>query len=69
MHLVLVPGLLCDPNLWSHRTSHLAEIAQITVADITAGETIEALAAQVLAEAPDKFALAGLSKGGYVAQG
>ena len=68
MHLVLIPGLLCDLDLWSHQTSHLADIAQITVADITAGETIEALAAQVLAEAPDKFALAGLSMGGYVAQ-
>jgi pimeloyl-ACP methyl ester carboxylesterase len=68
VHLVLIPGLLCDPDLWSHQTSHLADIAQITVADITAGETIEALAAQVLAEAPDKFALAGLSMGGYVAQ-
>jgi pimeloyl-ACP methyl ester carboxylesterase len=68
VHLVLIPGLLCDPDLWSHQTSHLADIAQITVAYITAGETIEALAAQVLAEAPDKFALAGLSMGGYVAQ-
>ena len=59
MHLVLIPGLLCDPDLWSHQTSHLADIAHITVADITAGEPIEA---------PDKFALAGLSMGGYVVQ-
>src|SRR5262249_37222929 len=36
------------------------------VADITAEETVEAMARSVLARAPDRFALAGFSLGGYV---
>lgn len=68
MNLLLIPGLLCDPDLWSHQTSCLAEIADVSVADITGGETIEMLAQQVLSSAPERFALAGLSMGGYVAQ-
>lgn len=67
MNLLLVPGLLCDPDLWSHQVDHLAEIADVSVADITGGETMEELARQVLEHAPDRFALAGLSMGGYVA--
>lgn len=67
MDLVLIPGLLCDPDLWSHQTSHLKDLAQVSVADITGGETMDELASQVLEVAPDRFALAGLSMGGYVA--
>ena len=67
MNLLLVPGLLCDPYLWSHQVDHLAEIAEVSVADITGGETMEELALEVLEHAPDRFALAGLSMGGYVA--
>lgn len=65
--LILCPGLLNDAALWAHQTAHLADLAETSVADLTRGETIAALAGQVLAEAPDRFALAGLSMGGYVA--
>jgi len=67
LNLVLIPGLLCDPDLWSHQTAHLADLAQVTVADITGAETMGELAEQVLENAPETFALAGLSMGGYVA--
>lgn len=67
MNLVLIPGLLCDPDLWSHQMSHLKDLAQVSVADITGGETMDELAKQVLDTAPECFALAGLSMGGYVA--
>ena len=67
MNLLLIPGLLCDPDLWSHQVSHLGDIANVSVADITGGETMQSLAKQVLDQAPDRFALAGLSMGGYVA--
>lgn len=66
--LLLLPGLLCDENLWSHQISTLADIADISVADLTRDDTIEAMAARTLSEAPETFALAGLSMGGYVAQ-
>lgn len=66
--LVLLPGLLCDSILWQHQIDSLGDLADITVADLTSDETIEDAAARVLSEAPETFALAGLSMGGYVAQ-
>ena len=66
MNLVMVPGLLCDGALWAHQAQYLADITQCHVADVTADETVETMAATVLAGAPNQFALAGLSMGGYV---
>ncbi|MGH6660827.1 MAG: alpha/beta fold hydrolase [Rhodospirillales bacterium] len=66
--LILLPGLLCDAALWGHQTETLADVADATVADLTRDDTIAAMAARVLKAAPGKFALAGLSMGGYVAQ-
>ncbi len=68
MPLVLLPGLLCDSELWRHQIDHLRDVADPVVADLTKVASMEAMAASVLAEAPPKFALAGLSMGGYVAQ-
>lgn len=65
--LILLPGLLCDDALWSHQTRYLSDIADITVADLTGRDSVSALAANVLAKTPPRFALAGLSMGGYVA--
>ena len=65
--LILLPGLLCDGALWQHQSQALADIADVSVADLTSQETIGAMASQVLAAAPEQFALAGLSMGGYVA--
>jgi pimeloyl-ACP methyl ester carboxylesterase len=67
INLVLIPGLLCDATLWAHQTEHLADIADCMVADITGAESVDELADMVLANAPDRFVLAGLSMGGYVA--
>jgi pimeloyl-ACP methyl ester carboxylesterase len=67
-HLVLVPGLLCSPALWSPQVANLRDIADITIADHTRHETMPAIAASILASAPERFALAGLSMGGYIAQ-
>jgi len=66
--LVLLPGLLCDDALWRHQIGGLADLAEITVADLTRDDHIERMAARVLDEAPETFALAGLSMGGYAAQ-
>lgn len=66
--LVLVPGLLCDAALWAHQRRHLADLADMTVADISQQDSMAGMAEAVLAQAPDgRFALAGLSMGGYVA--
>jgi pimeloyl-ACP methyl ester carboxylesterase len=66
--LLLLPGLLNDAELWRDQIAGLANIADCRVPDLTRGETLEALAESVLAEAPPRFALAGFSFGGYVAQ-
>ena len=65
--LVLIPGLLCDEHLWAHQVDGLSDIADIEVADITREDNIPDLARAVLRRAPEKFSLAGLSMGGYVA--
>jgi len=66
-HLILLPGLLTDARLYAHQTTALADIADITVADLSRDDSIGALAERVLGSAPPRFALAGLSMGGYVA--
>lgn len=66
-NLVLVPGLLCTKRLWAAQIDGLADIAEITVATHDKDDTIAAIARRALAEAPERFALAGLSMGGYVA--
>ncbi len=65
--LVLLPGLLCDARLWRDQLAGLDNLAQGLVADLTLDDSVEAMAARVLAQAPERFALAALSMGGYVA--
>ena len=65
--LILLPGLLCDDALWRHQIDHLGMVAEIVVPDLTSQDSIPAMADAVLAAAPSRFALAGLSMGGYVA--
>ena len=66
--LVLVPGLLCSADLWTPQVAGLSDVADITVADHTGHDTMEAISRSILASAPERFALAGLSMGGYIAQ-
>lgn len=63
--LVLLPGLICDERLWRDVIAGLD--ARCLVADLTQDDSVAAMAARVLATAPARFALAGLSMGGYVA--
>lgn len=66
--LVLIPGLLTDHALWAPQTARLTDRADIMVADVSQDDTIGGMADRLLASAPPRFALAGLSMGGYVAQ-
>ena len=65
--LVLLPGLLCDKALWKHQVVELADVAECHVRVMTEDDTMAGMAARVLDEVPAKFALAGLSMGGYCA--
>ncbi len=66
--LLLLPGLLNDTTLWQAQLHALADIAHCHVGDLTRHDTLQATAEAVLADAPPRFALAGFSLGGYIAQ-
>ncbi|GAA1081295.1 alpha/beta fold hydrolase [Nocardiopsis composta] len=61
--VVLVPGMLCDPGLWAPVRGRVA--APVLDAAIDAS-TIGGMADQVLAAAPERFVLTGLSLGAIV---
>jgi len=66
--LLLLPGLLTDARLYGHQVRNLAGDAQPVVAETLARDTIAAMATDAIARMPPgRFALAGLSMGGYVA--
>ena len=67
INLLLLPGLLCDEGLWREVTTDLGSAVRARVADLTQDDSIAAMARRALAKAPERFALAGLSMGGYVA--
>ena len=64
----MLPGLLCDAQLWQPQVEALSDIADIWIADHSRADTMAGVARDVLADAPFAcFALAGLSMGGYIA--
>ena len=65
--LVLLPGLLCDARLWAAQSEGLSDVADVVVADMTRDDSMAGMAQRTLDAAPARFALAGLSMGGYVA--
>jgi pimeloyl-ACP methyl ester carboxylesterase len=65
--LVLLPAMGCDGQLWARQIMDLANLAQPEFGDLSQDDTLSAMAARVLADAPPRFAVAGVSLGGYVA--
>src|SRR5258708_39032130 len=65
--LVLIPGLLCSARLFAPQIAGLWPFGPVTVADHRRDSEMAASAARILADAPLRFALAGLSMGGYIA--
>lgn len=64
--LLLIPGMMCDARMWGDLSEGLPS-REILHALPVSGETIEHIAAEILKDAPARFALAGLSMGGIVA--
>ncbi|KAF0221965.1 MAG: Hydrolase alpha/beta hydrolase fold [Rhodospirillaceae bacterium] len=64
--LILLPGLLNDERLWAAQCADLADLARVRVIPTYSHDSIADLARAVLDQAPPRFALAGLSMGGYV---
>lgn len=65
--LLFLPGMMCDARMFGPQVAALRDDRAVSVADISGHDTMAALAADVLANAPQQFALAGLSMGGIVA--
>jgi pimeloyl-ACP methyl ester carboxylesterase len=65
--IVLVPGLTCTPRLYAEQIPALWPFGPVTIADHRRDDTMAAIARRILAGAPPRFALAGLSMGGYIA--
>ena len=64
--VVLVPGMLCTPEIFASQITALWPYGPVTVASTLEGETIAEMAAAILAAAPPRFALAGISMGGFI---
>ena len=65
--LVLVPGLNCTRALFEPQIRALAGERSILFADHASDATMEGVARRLLDAAPERFAIVGLSMGGYVA--
>ena len=63
--ILFLPGLLCDERLWRDQLPHFPGSV---VADLTQDSLIDDMAARALGLLPGRFAVCGLSMGGYVAQ-
>jgi pimeloyl-ACP methyl ester carboxylesterase len=67
MPIVLVPGMLCSPRLYTEQLPALWRFGPVSVASHLHDDSLPAIACRLLAAAPPQFALAGLSMGGYLA--
>lgn len=65
--LVLVPGLMCDDAVWAPVLPYCTAASSCTVADHGQADDLVDMARQILAWAPERFALAGHSMGARVA--
>ena len=65
--ILLIPGLLCSPRLFAEQIPALWAHGPVMVADHTRDASMADIARRILAQAPPRFALLGLSMGGYIA--
>jgi len=67
-HLVLLPGFMCDADLWADMAADLALLGTVHYGNVYQDDTLDGMARRVQAEAPDRFVLVGFSMGGFVAR-
>jgi pimeloyl-ACP methyl ester carboxylesterase len=64
-NILLLPGMMCDERMWE---AQVRDLPQATLVPSLVGfESISDMATSVLENAPDQFAVAGLSMGGILA--
>jgi pimeloyl-ACP methyl ester carboxylesterase len=66
--LVLLPGFMCDNDLWADMVPDLGRLGQLHYGNVYEDDTLEGMAQRVLGEAPERFILIGFSMGGFVAR-
>ena len=66
--LVLLPGFMCDAELWRDMVPDLEQLGSLLYGNVYQDHTLEGMARRVLAEAPERFVLVGFSMGGFVAR-
>jgi pimeloyl-ACP methyl ester carboxylesterase len=67
MQILFIPGLNCTGELYAPQIAALGHAHECQVADHGVADDMGAIAQAILARAPERFALVGLSMGGYVA--
>jgi pimeloyl-ACP methyl ester carboxylesterase len=65
--LILIPGLLCDTNVWRSQIAALSTLVDVRVSDHGTQDSLVDMARTIVAGAPPRFAVAGHSMGGRVA--
>ncbi len=65
--LLFLPGMMCDARLYEPQIAAFSHQRPVMVAPLSGHDSMQGLAAEILSNAPPKFALAGLSMGGIVA--
>jgi pimeloyl-ACP methyl ester carboxylesterase len=64
--VILVPGLLCDAEVWAHQIAALSPLYEVIVPDLTRHDSLPGMAAHILEGAPGRFSIIGHSMGGRV---
>ena len=67
-NLVLLPGFMCDSDLWRDVAPDLGKLGPLHYGNVYQDDTLEGMAERVLSEAPERFVLVGFSMGGFVAR-
>jgi pimeloyl-ACP methyl ester carboxylesterase len=65
--IVVIPGLLGSPRLYAEQLPALWRFGPVTVASHHHDDSMATIADRILSVAPPRFALVGLSMGGYLA--
>jgi pimeloyl-ACP methyl ester carboxylesterase len=66
MPILFVPGLLCSAEVFERQAAALWRLGPTTIASTLEGDTVADVARRILETAPPRFALAGISMGGYI---
>jgi pimeloyl-ACP methyl ester carboxylesterase len=67
-HLVLLPGFMCDKDLWTDMVQDLQKLGELHYGNVYEDSTLEGMARRVLDSSPERFVLIGFSMGGFVAR-